>query len=806
MKSHARVVVIGGGVTGCSILYHLAKMGWSDVVLLERLELTSGSSWHAAGNLFALTSPSAAQQLQIYTINLYKELEAESGQSVGYHPTGGLSLATSDEEVLTLKIARAQALRHNVEAEFISFEEARKKSPVLDTKDLKAVLWEPLKGHVDPSSATHAYAAAARKLGASIYRESPVIETNPTRDGGWEVVTPKGTIKADYLVNASGLWAREVGALAGVTFPLLAVEHHYLVTETMDAIAAMDHELPTMSASEAGFYSRQEGQGMLLGAYEDKCHHWALDGTPLDFGHELLPDDLGRMEKNFERAVEMIPALGTTGIKKVINGPMIFSPDLGPMIGPHPELSNYICAVGVMTGFNQSGGIGKVLAEWMIEGEPSLDISCWDVARFGKWAGKRFTFERTKYFYEHREDRVYPYEEHEAGRPMRTTPVYGRLKEKRAMFGTSNGWETPLWYARDDAEMKHEFCYGRQNWFEPVGEECRATRDAVGLFEISTFAKYVFSGAQAETFLDGLLANTLPQKVGKTILSPMLTPKGKIQGDFTVTRLGNTSFLALGAGGMEGEHVRWFKQHLPENGVTFTNQTDHWSGLMIAGPNARELLSRTCGEDVSNEAFPFLSAKSMELEGAAQAVVVRVSFTGELGYEIYVPSMYQIGVFDALVHHGKDLGLRLAGGHALMNLRLEKSFQSWGLELSSDYSPMETGLDRFVKITNRNFIGREAFLEARKEEPKERFATFVVEAGDVDCAGGEPIFLSGQCVGYVTSGGFGYSINKSLALGYVNRESHQPGGKYEIEILGNLHPAGLVKGALYDPEGKRMRS
>lgn len=805
MEKNARVVIIGGGVTGCSILYHLAKMGWSDVVLLERSELTSGSTWHAAGNLFSLTSPSAAQKLQVYTINLYNELEAESGQSVGYHPTGGLNLASTDEEVLTLKIARAHARRNGVEAEFISLDEARERAPILNTDTLKAAMWEPLKGHVDPSSATQAYATAARKYGAKIYRQSPVIETNSVAEGGWEIITREGTIHADYLINAAGLWAREVGALAGITFPLLAVEHHYLVTESIDVIAELGHELPTISDAEAGFYTRQEGQGILFGAYEDTCHHWALNGTPPDFGHELLPDDLERMEKNIESAMKVLPVLDSAGIKSVINGPMIFSPDLAPMIGPHPDVANYFCAVGVMTGFNQSGGIGKVLAEWIIEGEPSLDISCWDIARFGKWAGKRYTFERTKYFYEHRDDRIYPHHEFEAGRPMRTSPIYGRLQYERAMFGESNGWETPLWYARNDAEMQHKFSYDRPNWFEAVGEECLATRKNVGLFEISTFAKYVFSGPRAEDYLDKLLANSLPKKVGKTVLAPMLTEKGKIQGDFTLTRLAEDKFLLLGAGGMEGMHSRWFKKHMPESGVTFTNQTDHWSGLMIAGPNARKLLSRITTDDISNEAFRFLNGRFMELEGAAEAVVVRVSFTGELGYEIYVPSMYQIGLYDALMRHGKDLGLRLAGGHALMNLRLEKSFQSWGLELSSDYGPFDTGMDRFVKTKGRSFIGRDAFLEEMNREPSEVFATFVVEGDDVDCVGGEPVFLDNDYAGYVTSGGFGYFVGESLALGYLKHDLYQPDGKYEIEINGILRPASLSREARFDPTGERMR-
>ena len=545
MESHARVVVIGGGVTGCAILYHLAKMGWRDVVLLERQELTSGSSWHAAGSLFALTSPSNAAILQKYTIGLYPQLEAESGQSCGYHPVGGMHLARTQDQFMALKLLHSRGKRNGIESEFISVEEARRIAPILDTTGIKAVLHEPIKGYCDPASVTQAYAKAARDMGAKIHRFTPVTATKPLPDGGWEVETPEGNIRADYLVNAAGLWAREVAALAGIDLPLMPVEHHYMVTETIPEIAAFDGEIPNISEPSGGYYCRQEGKGLLLGAYESTCVHWSEDGTPKDFGHELLPNDLSRMEENLGRAVQSMPCLENAGIKRIINGPMIFSPDLGPLLGPYPGLKNYFCAAGVMSGFNQGGGIGRTIAEWIIEGEPSLDVFFWDVARFGDWAGKRYTKARTKYFYEHRTDIIYPFQEFAAGRPIRTYPIHDRLPDAGAVFGLNYGFEYPLWFARKQDEQADRYGFNRGNWFEAVGEECRALRDQVGLLEISTFAKYEVSGPGAAAWLDRLLANRLPRP-GKTLLSPMLSPAGRLLGDFTVSRLAEDRFLLLG--------------------------------------------------------------------------------------------------------------------------------------------------------------------------------------------------------------------------------------------------------------------
>jgi dimethylglycine dehydrogenase len=806
MESHARVVVIGGGVTGCAILYHLAKMGWTDVVLLERKELTSGSSWHAAGSLFALTNPSNAAVLQKYTIDLYPRLEAESGQSCGYHPTGGIHLARTDDQVTALRLLRSRGKRNGIESEFISLEEARRLAPILKTDGLKAVLHEPIKGYCDPASVTQAYAKAARDLGAKIYRQAPVIETKQRPDGGWNVVTPQGTIHADYIVNAAGLWAREVAALAGAVLPLMPVEHHYLVTETIPEIAELGREIPNISEPSGGYYSRQEGKGLLLGAYESHCVHWAEDGTPLEFGHELLPDDLQRMEANIARAVEAMPCLETAGIKRIINGPMIFSPDLGPLLGPYPGLKNYFCACGVMSGFNQGGGIGKVIAEWIIEGEPSLDVFFWDVARFGDWASKRFTQARTRYFYEHRTDIVYPFQEFSDGRPMRTFPIHDRLASAGAVFGLNFGFEYPLWFARDGEARADRYGFGRGNWFEAVGEECRALRNGVGLLEISTFAKYEVSGPGSAAWLDGLLTNRLPKTPGKTVLSPMLSPKGRLIGDFTVTRLEDSRFILLGSGPMQRFHMRWFGQKLPADGsVRVENLSARYCGLHIAGPAARELLQKLADGDVGANAFPFLSGREMAIGPCPNAIAVRVSFTGELGYEIYMPAEYQRALYDELLQQGRELGIRHVGSRALLSLRVEKGFPSWGADISPDYTPYEPGLGRFVRMDKPDFIGKAALERRNGAAPKERLASFIVDANGADCFGGEAIFRNGALAGYVTSGSFGHHVGESLALGYVRSEYFEDGAAFEVEVLGQPRPAVLSEKPRYDPEGTRMR-
>ena len=804
LDTTARVVVIGGGVTGCSILYHLAKAGWRDVVLLERDELTSGSSWHAAGSLFTLTSPFNASCLQKYALELYATLGEEADHDCGFHKTGELWLCLSDEEVESCKVIRSQGVRNGIDAEFVSIEEAVRMAPILNPDGLKAVLFEPDAGHCDPAGVTHAFAKAARKHGATVHRFTPVTATRQLDNDEWEVVTPKGTIRAEYVVNAAGLWAREVAALAGISMPLMPVEHHYMVTEAIPGIEAMRERMPEISFSEANVYARQEGNGMLLGAYEGHCTHWAESGTPLDFGHELLPNDLERMEANLAQAIERMPCLGEAGIKRIINGPMIFSPDLGPLLGPHPALRNYFCATGVMTGFNQGPGIGKVLAEWIIDGEPSLDVSFWDVARFGDYADVGYTKARTKFWYENRSARVYPYQDYDVGRPVRKTALYDELAEEDAVFAEYDGWEDPVYFARNEAEKTPEYAFSRTNWFDVVGEECRAVRDAVGLFEFSTFAKYAISGPDAEDWLATTFANRVPAKTGKMTLMPMLSPHGRVIGDFTLTRLGDGDFLLVGGGAMQRIHMRWFLDHVDGRDVNIRNISDDYAGLHIAGPAARSVLDKVTSADVSNASQPFLSGQRLELDGDVQAIALRVSFTGELGYELYFTSADARAVYGSLRSAGKEFGLRPIGSHALMSLRLEKSYPSWGFDITSDYYPSECGLERFVSMDKGGFIGREALTELNG--PRERIATFEVDAGSADAYTGEPIYCNGALAGYVSSGGYGYRIDKSLALGYVTPEFHDAGNAFEIEIVGERRAAKLLAAAPYDPAGVRAKA
>lgn len=804
MKNTARVVIIGGGVTGCAILYHLAKMGWTDSVLIERQELTSGSSWHAAGGVFTFLGPNPVAQIHKYTYEMYSELES-AGYNCGFHVTGGLNLCRTAEELESYKIVQSAVRRLGIESEFISLDEAREHAPIVDTSTLVGAMWTPEGGHVDPASTTQSFAQAARDLGATVYRHNPVMETNQLPNGNWQVVTKEGTMEAEKVVNAAGLWGREVGALAGITLPLVPVEHHYLVTENIAEIEALDFELPQIDDNEINCYARQEGQGLLLGAYEDKCHHWAVDGTPQDFGHELLPNDLERMMWNFEKSIDVMPCLGEAGIKRIINGPMIFSPDLVPLIGPHPDLNNYYCANGVMKGFNEGAGIGKVLAEWIIDGEPSFDISMWDVARFGDWMTSDFMKARTAYFYEHRSHRIYPYEEVEAGRPLLTTPVHDRLVEANGVFGQAYGVEHPNWFAPEGVDAEDSLTFRRPNWFEHVNNECRIIRNAVGLMEFSAMSKIEVSGPGAEDWLNYILTNRVPTAAGATVLSQMLSEKGTVIGDFSVSRVSDERFLLFSADFMQLAYLRHFRNYLPDTGVNIHNLSGEWSGLHLAGPRAKALLGQLAEGDMATDAFPFMNNRIMTVAGVPDVLIVRISYTGELGYELYCPRQHQLQLFDRIVEAGKAFDLGLVGTRSLMATRLEKNFPAWELELSPDYTIFESGVQMFSRFDKGNFIGREAVL-AQKDTPlRETRVSFTIDADGADTWGDEAVFRDGEWVGYITSGGYGAHVDQSIALGYILPDALENGGAYTIEILGDMRPAVLHTNPLYDPKGIRMR-
>ncbi len=804
MKSHVQVAVIGGGVVGCSVLYHLTKLGWKDVLLIERSELTSGSTWHAAGGFHTLNADPNVAALQGYTIRLYAELEKISGQSCGLHHVGGLTIATTPDRMDYLKAERAKHRHMGLETEIVGPEEIARLSPITNTEGVIGALYDPLDGHLDPSGTTHAFARAARLGGAEIVLGNRVVELNPRPDGGWEVVTEQGTVTAERVVNAAGLWAREVGEMAGVTLPLHPMEHQYLVTDDIAQVYERERELPHVMDPGGESYLRQEGRGLVIGFYEQACEPWAVDGTPWAFGQELLPDKLERIGESLEVAYHRYPCLETAGVKRVLNGPFTFAPDGNPLVGPVPGLHNYWAACAVMAGFSQGGGVGLTVAEWMVEGEPSRDVFAMDVARFGDICTRPYTRAKVCENYRRRFAIAYPNEELPAGRPLHTTPAYGIWKAQRAVFGCAYGLEQVNYFAPAGEAPFETPSFRRSNAFAAVGEECRAVRTAVGINEIHNFGKYEVTGPGAEAWLNHVMANRMPRQ-GRIALTPLLSPKGRLIGDFTVSRLGPERFQLTASYAAQAYHMRWFEAHLPDHGVGLRNISLARIGYQIAGPKARELLGRVTRADLSGEAFPFLGVREIEV-GLAPAIVCRLTYTGDLGYEIYVPARHQMALYETLAAAGRDLGLRPFGMRAMMSLRLEKSFGAWLREYKPDYTPAETGLDRFVAFEKDDFIGRDAALRERDNPPKRRLCTFVVDADDADVWADEPIWKDGRVVGFVTSGGYAHYVEKSVALGFLPTELIEDGQTVEIEILGERRPATLVTEPLFDPKGERMRT
>jgi len=804
MRAQARAVVIGGGVVGCSVLYHLAKAGWRDVVLLERDELTSGSTWHAAGGMHTLNADPEMSLLQKYTIDLYRELERVSGQSCGIHLPGGLMLAGDRDRLDQLRTMVSRGRHLGLDVELVDMAEAARRMPLLDPSHFVGALWDPNEGHVDPAGVTRAYARAAQIMGAEIHRFTPVRELVPLASGEWEVVTDRGTIRCEHVVNAAGLWARDLALENGIRLPLLAMEHHYLVTEELPEVAGRSEELPHVIDFPAEIYLRQEGRGILLGTYEKEGVPWAERETPADFANELLPPDLDRIAPRLEQAFAHFPILARAGIRRVVNGPFTFTPDGNPLVGPVRGLRNYWCACGVMAGFSQGGGVGLALSRWMVEGDPGTDVSGIDVARFGDVATRAWTRAKVVQFYGRRFSITYPNEELPAGRPHRTSPIHDRLAALGAVFGESHGLEHALWFAPPGVEPVEIPSFRRSNAFAHVARECRAVVEAVGVFETTGFGRYLVEGPGAEAWLARMLAGAVPEP-GRVTLNPMLAPSGRILGDFTLARLAPDRFWLFGSGPAEGVHLRWFEQHLPDSGVHLRSLRSELAGLALAGPRSRELLARLSGEDVSNAAFPFRGVREMELAGVP-AVVVRLSFTGELGYEIWCAPDFQRKLFDAVREAGRDLGLRPFGSRALDSLRLEKGFGAFFREHTRDRTPFETGLDRFVKADKGGFIGREALLRLREIPPARRILLFAVEAEDADCCGNEPVLADGVPVGRVTSGSFGHTVGKSLALAFVEVAAVAAAETLEIEILGIPRRAELLRAPPRDPEGVRMRS
>lgn len=807
MKSHAQAVVIGGGVVGCSVLYHLTKLGWKDCVLLERSELTSGSTWHAAGGMHTVNGDPNVAQLQQYTIKLYEEIQEISGQDIGLHLTGGVMLAGTEDRFDWLKSLHAKGRYLGMETEIISPKEAAEIMPLLDPKHFVGAVYDPIEGHLDPSGTTWAYAKAAQKQGGEIHQQTHVEALHQQEDGTWHIHTSQGDIHAEHVVNAGGLWAREVGKMVGLELPVLAMEHMYLLTEEMEEVTRHNQQsgkqIPHAMDFDGELYLRQEQQGMLMGTYEKACVPWQPDETPWDFSMELLPPDLERITPSLEVGFQHFPAFENAGIKKIINGPFTFAPDGNPLVGPVRELPGYWCACAVMAGFSQGGGVGLALANWMIEGDPGFDVWGMDVSRYGEWITKSYTNVKVRENYSRRFSIRFPNEELPAGRPLRTTPVYDLMLAQGAQMGESFGLEQPLWFAPKG--IREEFSWRRSSDFNPVSEEVKAVRDRVSMMETSGFAKYVIQGEDAELWLDQVLACRIP-KHGRMCLAPMLNEKGKLVGDFTLTRMDDEDFLLIGSGVAEEYHLRWFSEYLdPELDVHVIPQSSTMLGLAVAGPKSRELMQKVSPYDFSNDYFRFMEMKQVSV-GLVECLVGRVSYTGDLGYEIWMEAENQRSVFQTLMQEGESLGIGLFGLRALNSLRLEKNFGSWAREFRPIYGPMEAGLNPFVAYDKEaDFIGKEIARKEKEEGGNLRLRTFVVDAKDADVIGDEPIWHEGEVKGWVTSGGFAHGSDVSMAMGYVPREIADQTSGWEIEILNERCSCKLQPKPLFDPEAKIMR-
>ena len=805
MKSHYRVAIIGGGIVGTSVLYHLTRRGWTDIALIERSELTAGSTWHAAAGFHVLNEDPNLAALQSYTIKLYEQIEKESGQSVGMHMPGGYSLATTATRWEWLKAEAAIYATLGIGARLATAEEIVAACPIVEPTGLLGGLFDPHEGAVDPHGATHAFAGAARKRGADVILRNRVVALTALPDGHWRLDTEQGTVTAEHVINAAGLWARRVGHMAGVDLPLTPLQHHYLITEDLPELVARKDEMPCVTDLEGFTYLQQERKGILLGIYERNPKHWKTEGAEWDYGMELIPEEIERIGAELSIGFARFPRLQDIGIRKWVNGAFTFTPDGNPLVGPVPGLRNYWTACGCMSGFSQGGAIGLVLANWMVDGDPGADIFGMDVARYGPFASNnRYLRDLTAQFYARRFVMAYPNEELPAGRPLKMTPSYDAQKAAGAQFGVVWGMESPQFFAPGQPDFVEEPSLRRSNAHAIIAAEVAATRTAAGLLDTSVYARYEVSGPDAAAWLDHLLANTLPP-VGRLRLAPMLAPSGKLMGDLTVTRLAPDRFWLVGSYHLQEWHLRWFRDHLHSSDVSIDNLSESWLGFSLSGPRSRDILACLTHADVSDAALPFLACQRIDV-GLSQALVARLSLTGELGYEITVPASQQRALWDALMKYGAPLGMKPIGMRAQDSLRLEKGYGVWSLEFTQSTTPAMTGLDKFVAFDKGEFIGREAAQKARTVGPDQRLVLLAVDALDAEVTGFEPVWAGTRKVGFVTSGAYGHHVKQSLALAYVDRDIAAAPIPLEVHVVGERRPARLLAEPPYDPQGRKLRS
>jgi dimethylglycine dehydrogenase len=805
VKTHARVVVVGGGILGVALLYHLTKEGWPDVVLCEKGELTSGSTWHAAGLVPHFNGSLNVARLHVYASQLYRRLEAETGQATGWHGSGALRLAMDRDQADWHRQVQGLLRYVGAECHLVGPDEVRRLHPLLEPEGVLLATWTPGDGHVDPSGATHALAAGARRGGAEIYRDTRVVAVGPRPGGEWAVETERGTIVAEHVVNAAGCFAPQVGAMLGARVPVVNMVHQYLVTGSLAAVEALERELPVVRDPHASCYARQEGKGLLVGPYEmDGARPWALGGLDWSFDRALLPPDLDRLGPWLERAARRIPAFAGAGVLRVVSGLIPHTPDAGPLLGPAPGLRNAWLCCGSGIGVAQGPGAGKYLAQWMVHGQAEIGMREFDPRRFGDWAAGEYGLRRAIDEYQQMYQVRFPGEHRDAGRPVRTSPVHARLAARGAVFAEVFGWERPKWFDRRGEGERYSF--RRTNWFGPVAEECRAVRERVGLLDLTSFGKLEVTGRDAAAFLDRLGANRVPRRDGRVVLTHMLTDLGGIECEATVTRLGPERFYVLSAAAAALHDRDWLSQHVAAGeDVVVADVSPAYGVLVLAGPRARDVLGQLTDADLDAAAFPWLAAREIEVAGVPTRAL-RVSYVGELGWELHHPVEAMPALHDAVTAAGAAHGLAHVGTYTANALRLEKAYRAWGAELTTEVTPLEAGLDRFVAFDKGPFIGREALLRARRDGPRWRLAYLAVDAVDADPIGNEPVVDADRLVGITTSGAYGPTVGRALAFAYVEPRLAEPGTRLGVTILGEPRPARVLGAPAYDPDSRRLRA
>ena len=788
METHAKVVIIGGGVVGVSTLYHLAKKGWSDVVLVERKELTSGSTWHAAGLLPLFNMSYSVGQIHKYSVKFYQELQEETGMDVGFRNVSNIRLACNQDRMDEFRQYAGVASTIGVQVDFLTPEQVLDYWPMANIDGLVGAIRHPQDGYIRPADLTQALARGARDRGAEIYRNTAVAAITRSDDGLWLVTTDKGDITCEHVVSATGNFARKTGEMVGLNIPVIPVEHQYIVTEDVAQIAAMidaGSEHPHVMDPAGESYLRQEGRGLCIGFYEQPCRPWAVNGTPWDFGHELLADDFDKIEDSIAFAYKRFPALESAGVKSVIHGPFTFAPDGNPLVGPVPGMRNYWSACAVMAGFSQGGGVGLTLAQWMVEGEPERDVFAMDCARFGAWITPGYTVPKVIENYQRRFSVSYPNEELPAARSLRRTPMYDHFSSMGAVWGAQFGLEVPNYFAQTGEPDFETPSFRRSNAWDAVRREVKAVRSGVGINEVHNFSKFLVSGTGARAWLDRIMAGRIPQ-VGRLSLTPMLSPKGKLIGDFTVSCIREGLFQLTASYGSQAYHQRWFEENMAP-GVTLQNISDQRTGFQIAGPKAAEVLQSCTTVNVAE--IKFLDVIEI-MVGSTACLVQQVSYTGDHGFELYCDPMAQRTLWDRLWEAGKPHGMTPFGMRAMMSLRLDRFFGSWLSEFSPDYTAAETGLDRFISFRKPvDFIGRSAAEAERLTPPERQLVIFEVDALDADIVAYEPVFINGTVQGFCTSGGYSHHAEKSIAFALVPRAAVTDDLQAEIEILGQLRPA-----------------